>query len=52
MVLKLASANIGSPSGFENDVKVDGTQTLTLLQLIRWAFENDVKVDGTQTLLL
>ena len=34
---------------FENDVKVDGTQTcLTGIQ-ISLLFENDVKVDGTQT---
>ena len=34
---------------FENDVKVDGTQTKRLKSLTRKLFENDVKVDGTQT---
>ena len=34
---------------FENDVKVDGTQTSKfIIKLTIW-FENDVKVDGTQT---
>ena len=36
---------------FENDVKVDGTQTcLTGIQ-ISLLFENDVKVDSTETRL-
>ena len=35
---------------FENDVKVDGTQTVALTPLCCSPFENDVKVDGTQTL--
>ena len=35
---------------FENDVKVDGTQTAYLRKVINDMFENDVKVDGTQTL--
>ena len=34
---------------FENDVKVDGTQTMRKLLKVRSLFENDVKVDGTQT---
>jgi len=34
---------------FENDVKVDGTQTIHRLYLVLYLFENDVKVDGTQT---
>ena len=34
---------------FENDVKVDGTQTLLLILSMQETFENDVKVDGTQT---
>ncbi len=34
---------------FENDVKVDGTQTEQLMYLGIGPFENDVKVDGTQT---
>ena len=37
---------------FENDVKVDGTQTKETQLSGRAMFENDVKVDGTQTLLL
>ena len=35
---------------FENDVKVDGTQTVDLKHREFRPFENDVKVDGTQTL--
>ena len=34
---------------FENDVKVDGTQTERLVLPVEFQFENDVKVDGTQT---
>ena len=34
---------------FENDVKVDGTQTELFFQYKHYLFENDVKVDGTQT---
>ena len=34
---------------FENDVKVDGTQTTRKACNIADRFENDVKVDGTQT---
>ena len=34
---------------FENDVKVDGTQTNSLICSGEYKFENDVKVDGTQT---
>ena len=34
---------------FENDVKMYGTQTRSLLLLTRRAFENDVKMYGTQT---
>ena len=34
---------------FENDVKVDGTQTIHRLYLVLYLFENDVKVDGSQT---
>ena len=37
---------------FENDVKVDGTQTAYLRKVINDMFENDVKVDGTQTVAL
>ena len=35
---------------FENDVKVDGTQTVATVNDLYVRFENDVKVDGTQTL--
>ena len=35
---------------FENDVKVDGTQTMLGDVIATEEFENDVKVDGTQTL--
>ena len=34
---------------FENDVKVNGTQTFDQLNQLNDAFENDVKVNGTQT---
>ena len=34
---------------FENDVKVDGTQTRMQYHKAVPLFENDVKVDGTQT---
>ena len=34
---------------FENDVKVDGTQTEKNRLRSKNRFENDVKVDGTQT---
>ena len=34
---------------FENDVKVDGTQTVCKSFAYKFTFENDVKVDGTQT---
>ena len=34
---------------FENDVKVDGTQTCVIRIGYDSPFENDVKVDGTQT---
>ena len=34
---------------FENDVKVDGTQTVPSSTMLSSLFENDVKVDGTQT---
>ena len=34
---------------FENDVKVDGTQTGLISSMQTKTFENDVKVDGTQT---
>ena len=34
---------------FENDVKVDGTQTFPVAFAFLSSFENDVKVDGTQT---
>ena len=34
---------------FENDVKVDGTQTIENFVGDLVGFENDVKVDGTQT---
>ena len=36
---------------FENDVKVDGTQTCPDCRTAGDWFENDVKVDGTQTVL-
>ena len=36
---------------FENDVKVDGTQTLLLILSMQETFENDVKVDSTETRL-
>ena len=35
---------------FENDVKVDGTQTKCFYISCGNVFENDVKVDGTQTI--
>ena len=34
---------------FENDVKMYGTQTRVLKELLRNSFENDVKMYGTQT---
>ena len=34
---------------FENDVKMYGTQTITLTLYYRCRFENDVKMYGTQT---
>ena len=34
---------------FENDVKVNGTQTYFWLLSVSKLFENDVKVNGTQT---
>ena len=37
---------------FENDVKMYGTQTKTIIQYADLSFENDVKMYGTQTLLL
>ena len=37
---------------FENDVKVDGTQTAQDTADHKRRFENDVKVDGTQTISL
>ena len=36
---------------FENDVKMYGTQTCTLISVITELFENDVKMYGTQTSL-
>lgn len=36
---------------FENDVKVDGTQTVDLKHREFRPFENDVKVDSTETRL-
>ena len=35
---------------FENDVKMYGTQTCTVLESLEERFENDVKMYGTQTL--
>ena len=34
---------------FENDVKMYGTQTKTILEIRNSLFENDVKMYGTQT---
>ncbi len=34
---------------FENDVKMYGTQTLSVEKLVVSVFENDVKMYGTQT---
>ena len=36
---------------FENDVKMYGTQTQTMLETTHFLFENDVKMYGTQTML-
>ena len=35
--------------GFENDVKMYGTQTVGAFEQPKWLFENDVKMYGTQT---
>ena len=37
-------------TGFENDVKMYGTQTDRVLGAICFLFENDVKMYGTQTI--
>ena len=37
---------------FENDVKMYGTQTVTILATVVLPFENDVKMYGTQTIHL
>ena len=37
---------------FENDVKMYGTQTMPVGQLLYTEFENDVKMYGTQTIHL
>ena len=50
MVLKPVGLVKENTTMFENDVKVDGTQTVALTPLCCSPFENDVKVDGTQTL--
>ena len=34
---------------FENDVKMYGTQTVSIQSGTSWGFENDVKMYGTQT---
>ena len=36
---------------FENDVKMNGTQTTLVCQKVRTTFENDVKMNGTQTVV-
>ena len=52
MVLKPVGLVKENTTMFENDVKVDGTQTAYLRKVINDMFENDVKVDGTQTVAL
>ena len=37
--------------GFENDVKMYGTQTIIFSWMATLMFENDVKMYGTQTTL-
>ena len=37
---------------FENDVKMYGTQTSSVLDVDRFGFENDVKMYGTQTTVI
>ena len=49
MVLKRDRRDDYTLRWFENDVKVDGTQTSDQVQQVERPFENDVKVDGTQT---
>ena len=49
MVLKLAFCSTASVNKFENDVKVNGTQTRHTVATDMLQFENDVKVNGTQT---
>ena len=34
---------------FENDVKMYGTQTMSIMFVVLHEFENDVKMYGTQT---
>ena len=49
MVLKQRQSVHDPDRGFENDVKMYGTQTgIQLITAARW-FENDVKMYGTQT---
>ena len=49
MVLKLSSDTTANKDGFENDVKMYGTQTPKWESKGLSAFENDVKMYGTQT---
>ena len=49
MVLKLYLNFSYAQGGFENDVKMYGTQTDKLANLCKIQFENDVKMYGTQT---
>ena len=49
MVLKRGMASRSKTIGFENDVKMYGTQTLIPPRNNNGLFENDVKMYGTQT---
>ena len=49
MVLKPTASGSNDSDKFENDVKVYGTQTVTVWVTIDLMFENDVKMYGTQT---
>ena len=51
MVLKPNAKTISNNYGFENDVKMYGTQTEVGGDYGKKRFENDVKMYGTQTLL-
>ena len=49
MVLKPTASGSNDSDKFENDVKMYGTQTVTVWVTIDLMFENDVKMYGTQT---